>query len=109
MGDFEPSVGQPSDVCSMHKGEFSPEHQHKAEVTTSIRWEGRAGLLLHLCKSRSCFPSFFFFFLKDHGVHGEGLQQNLTSILLSAEGVGEGEPNHKTQRQIAAVKATRIQ
>lgn len=97
MGDFEPGVGQPSDVCSMHKGEFSPEHQHKAEVTTSIRWEGRAGLLLHLCKSRSCFPSFFFFFLKDHGVHGEGLQQNLTSILLGAEGVGEGEPNNKTQ------------
>lgn len=62
MGDFEPGVGQPSDVCSMHKGEFSPEHQHKAEVTTSIRWEGCAGLLLHLWKSRSCFPSFFFFF-----------------------------------------------
>lgn len=51
----------------------------------------------------------FFFFWKDHGVYGEGLQQNLTSILLGTEGVGEGEPNNKTQRQIAAVKATWIQ
>lgn len=105
LGDFEPGVGQPSDVCSMHKGQFSPEHQHKAEVTTSIRWEGCAGLLLHLWK-RSCFLPFFW---KDHRVHGEGLQENLTSILLGIGGVGEGEPNNKTQQHFSAVKATRIQ
>lgn len=47
-GYSEPSAGQASDVSSMHKGELSPEHQHKAAVTTSVRWKLCVGLLLYL-------------------------------------------------------------
>lgn len=64
MGDLEPGAGQPLGVSTMHKGELSPEHHHKAEVTTSIRREQCVSLPPHFPKSRISFPLLKTIFFK---------------------------------------------